>query len=175
MKPSAILLSLLAFVFTMGCASSREHRTPTPERLSSVDCELYFSVTSVPVISGNQNRYTIGKDAMITKTGKRALTRRLTADGWKQFQSALNKLDVYRWKSEYSENICEGYAWEFRLAQGNRSIQSKGDNAGPSPSDPKRTVSIWEKQTSADVVLTDALEDLWKSSFPTVKNVKAAE
>jgi|ERR1043166_2372142 hypothetical protein len=174
MKTSAIIL-LIAASFLTACVSPSERGAGASKVLTSVDCELHFSSTGLPNI--HTIEYTITRDAKIRQVDddwerkwfkKRTSARHLTLEGWQKFQKTLARLDVYRWKPTYSPRhmIYDGYGWKFRISDGTRTVESRGGNAGPSPDNPKETASYFDdRKTSADTILSAALDDLWKSSL----------
>ena len=173
MKAAAII-PLIAAAFLAACVSPSGHGSGGSKALTSVDCDLHFSSTVTPNFQSTE--YTITRDAKIRKVDddwertwfkKRTSTRRLTLEGWQRFQQTLARLDVLHWKPGYSPRlpVLDGYSWEFRFSDDARTVDSKGGNAGPSPDNPAKTVSWFEdKKTSADSMLSRALDDLWKSS-----------
>lgn len=169
---SLLRSSLFIVLFTSACASS-SHSTG-PHRLATVDCELHFwRGTSFPPIRSVE--YSISSNAVIIQTTeddtrrwqpKRSATRHITDQGWKQCQMSLNKLDVFHWKPKYSppHKTYDGGAWGLSVTEGKRSVNSGGANAGPSPSNPRITITGFGHIESADKLLRDALEELWNHS-----------
>lgn len=173
-QKTLLSLGLVLHCAFVGCVSPRERSRTNSELLSAVDTELHFSLTGLPNV--HTVEFAVTRDARITQVDedwerlwfkKRTSTRCLTRKGWQQFLGTLARLDIHRWKPMYSpsERISDGYHWNFRISDGRRTLKSRGANAGPSPLNPKKTVTILdENKISADTILSRALRDLWKHS-----------
>jgi hypothetical protein len=94
--------------------------------------------------------------------------RRVSPKAWRAFERKIASLQIASWKSDYQpkDEIMDGYSWEFRWVSGSTRIESGGENAGPDPNDPARTLEGFSDLPSADTLLSHALDELWKCSKP---------
>ena len=59
-----------------------------------------------------------------------------TEDQWLAFWTAINKLNVWKWKTRYEDpHVMDGTSWGVCIEYGGRSIESSGSNSYPGESD----------------------------------------
>ena len=67
------------------------------------------------------------------KTNEFTLTP--TLEQWKTFKSALNSLNVWKWKSDYINlNILDGTSWSLDIEYSDRKLHARGANDHPTQS-----------------------------------------
>lgn len=145
----------------------------SPEEAPYVPKSLTYSITGLPmpqthtyVVTPSASIVQIDEELKAERTKRSVQLRRITTVGWKEFEKSVAKLNIWNWKSNYRPKgvIFDGYHWSLTMSEGVRAIHSGGGNAGPAPSDPRRTITIGDG-TSGDALLGQALQTLWEHSL----------
>jgi hypothetical protein len=58
-------------------------------------------------------------------------TIRPTEHQWQAFRRELDRLNVWRWQSEYFEPVCDGTGWSVEIVYSDTAIRSHGSNCFP--------------------------------------------
>jgi hypothetical protein len=136
--------------------------------------ELYFKTTWLP--HPKMIEYRITADGLVAKTNQptssnQASTekRRITPDAWLRFRTLISALRLEAWKETYNPPqdgsfYYDGYFWEMRLTSDGLATKSSGQNAGPDPTNPEKTVVTDGGSTGADRLLSKAFDNLWENS-----------
>ena len=53
------------------------------------------------------------------------------AAAWQRFWAALERLGVWRWRSEYSSSVYDGRQWALEIEYGGKHLAANGSNAYP--------------------------------------------
>ena len=55
-----------------------------------------------------------------------------TAEQWRAFRRALDKINVWQWQADYpNPGVCDGTGWSFEVAYSDHALDSGGDNNYP--------------------------------------------
>ena len=55
-----------------------------------------------------------------------------TAQQWRAFRRALDKINVWQWQADYpNPGVCDGTGWSFEVAYSDHALDSGGDNNYP--------------------------------------------
>ena len=55
-----------------------------------------------------------------------------TAEQWRAFRRALDKINVWQWQAHYpNPGVCDGTAWSFEVAYSDHALDSGGSNNYP--------------------------------------------
>jgi hypothetical protein len=173
MKSFTILwLSLVLLI--AGCATHE----PTGSRwLTELPRQFKFSIHGA--IPPSDVTYELDQRGIITRstqnevwygTQRSRARRRITMEGWREFQNRCEQLKVARWKRSYNPAgmILDGYSWDLQWLTGDKTLQSNGSNSGPDPENPRRTIDVDGARRSADLLLEDAVDKLWAGARPTL-------
>ena len=55
-----------------------------------------------------------------------------TAQQWRAFRRALDKINVWQWQADYpNPGVCDGTGWSFEVAYSDHALETGGDNNYP--------------------------------------------
>lgn len=71
-----------------------------------------------------------------------------TQDQWLEFWAAADKMKLWSWKKTYlpkhvGMTVFDGGTWHLVARYKGRSIDTRGENAGPKPGNPQKTIIGW--------------------------------
>ena len=55
-----------------------------------------------------------------------------TAEQWRAFRHAIDKINVWQWQADYpNPGVCDGTGWSFEVAYSDHALETGGDNNYP--------------------------------------------
>jgi hypothetical protein len=103
-----------------------------PERLS-VSIGGHFGTSYSVCLEGTALTYECTKsvESFPLKWESRSKQIQPSNERWQVFRAALDRIDVWRWQTEYFEPVCDGTGWSAEIVYSDKAVSSHGSNCFP--------------------------------------------